>query len=637
MRHLADNGDGMKAASLTRCLAALASVVAPALAPVHAQSADDAITVTAARTTGLEALGGTVVDARAVAALAPVTALDALDRVAGVRAFQTAGPVGGSFVSVRGGEPNFTLVLLDGVKLNDSTNAQGGGFDFAQIDPALIERIEVYRGALSAVHGSDALAGVVNIRLREPKSGETHETVRVLGSSAGEAGGDASIALGWQGGGVLLGAGAYDSGSLDPNGHTGREQGLGRVIGTLRGIRLDGLGLYAATDRRGFTEGSGGARLAVNREQERKSTGLGLLSFEATAAAPAALVPTLRASWSRQDVDDNTPAIAPGVLSGVPAIRAVSAFERWEADFDLRWTQGPLTLAGGGGYRDEVGRGRGFVDFGGGFQLPADFRLRRNVASGFVEATLKPLAWAELTGSARYDAPNTSRARWTGRLAGRVTPVAGGPALFADYSEGFKLPSIYALAYPLIANPLLKPELARSAEAGLEWTTHGIHVRAAAFATRYQDLIDFDPVNFTNVNRSRVDSRGVDAELSVPLGHTLAAEGSLTYDDVTNFSGPPLRTRPDWRGAARLTWTPAPRASAFADVDSTAGSFDQSVPTGQIFVRGHSEASVGAGYQLTKAFALDVVVRNLADRRYEDAVGFPAPGRTVRFSLRLTR
>lgn len=603
-----------------------------------AQDAPPTITVTAARTTDLQAVGGTAIDAATIAALQPVTALDALDRVAGVRAFSTAGVAGGTFVSVRGGKPNYTLVLLDGAKVGDPTNAQGGSFDLAQIDPALIERIEVYRGALSAVHGADALSGVVGIRLREPVAGVSGVSARVAASSAGEVGGDASATLGWEHGGLLLGAGAYDSGSLDDNGHLRREQGLARAIGVVGSVRLDALGLYmySAANRRGFPEESGGARLAVSRAQEVKTTGFGLASLEASAADPGALAPTLRLNWSRQDVDDDAPAIARGVIAGVPRVRAVTSFERLEVDFDLKWTRGPLTLAGGGGYRDELGNGHGFVDFGR-FKAPANYRLRRDLASGYVEATLKPVGWATLTGSARYDAPSTAHARWTGRVALRATPVAGGPALFVDYSEGFKLPSIYVLAYPLIANAKLLPERSRNIEAGLDWTVRGVHARAAAFATRYAELIDFDPVRFREVNRSRADSRGVEVEVSTPLGHALRAEGALTYTRVTSSDGPPLRSRPEWQGSARLTWTPAPRWSAYGDVDAVSSFYDLSVPTGQIRARGHSEFAVGGAWAVSKHVALDLTLRNLGDSRYEDAVGFPAPGRTLRIGLRLTR
>ena len=634
----------MKSGLLARPLVALllAPLLAPLLAGMRAAAAqtaspdaDGAITVTAARTASLEALGGTAIGRAQIEALAPTSALDALDRVAGVRAFSTGGVAGGTFLSVRGGEPNFTLTLIEGVKINDPTNSAGGAFDYAQIDPALIERIEVYRGALSAVHGADALSGVVNLKLRAPVADERTATARTTASTGGEVGSDATATLGWHGGGLLLGGGAYDSGDLDPGGHLARRQGLARATGEAGGVKLAALGLYSASDRRFFPEDSGGPRLAVLRGLDRRATEFALASVEATAANPGALVPAVRASWSRQDSDDDTPPIAPGILAGVPRIRAVTAFERTEAGFDLRYTHGPFSVDVGADWLGELGTGQGFVDFGR-FRAPANFRLRREVASGFVEATLTPARWATLTASARYDSPSTVAARWTGRVAGRVTPVAGGPALFADYSEGYKLPSIYALAYPLIANPALRPERARSVEAGADWRRGGTRLRVAAFATRYADLIDFDATRFTNVNRSRVDTRGVEAEAVLRLARTLGASGSVTYLDTTNFSGPPLRTRPDWRGNARLTWTPSSRVSAFADVDTVSAAYDLSVPTGQIRTRGHSEVNVGGGYRLARGVSVDLVLRNLADRRYEDAIGFPNPGRVLRASLRLT-
>jgi vitamin B12 transporter len=233
--------------------------------------------------------------------------------------------------------------------------------------------------------------------------------------------------------------------------------------------------------------------------------------------------------------------------------------------------------------------------------------------------------------------PHPRSPRWTGRVAGRVTPVERGPALFADYAGGFKLPSIYALAYPLIANPALRPERARNVEAGLDWTVRSVRARAAVFETRNADLIDFDPVNFTNVNRSRVDTRGLDAELALPLSRDVSASASLTYLKTSNFVGPPLRSRPNWTGAVRLTWTPTATSHVFADIRAVGSSYDLSVPTGQIPVPNHNEVSVGGGVALMKGVGLDLTLRNLANRRYEDAVGFPNPGRVLRATLRLTR
>ncbi|HEU0134710.1 MAG TPA: TonB-dependent receptor plug domain-containing protein, partial [Allosphingosinicella sp.] len=112
-----------------------------AIAASPGASSDGAIVITASRTEAKPAGGQAAIEADEVERMQPASLLEALDEVAGVRAFSTGGAGGRSFLSIRGGEPNFTLVLLDGIKLNDPTNSRGGGFDFFAIDPALVERV----------------------------------------------------------------------------------------------------------------------------------------------------------------------------------------------------------------------------------------------------------------------------------------------------------------------------------------------------------------------------------------------------------------------------------------------------------------------------------------------------------------
>src|SRR5690606_22683476 len=87
--------------------------------------------------------------------------VDALRHIPSLWVEEQGGPGGVTSINLRGSEANHTLVLLDGVQLNDPTNTRGGAFDLKGINIESIERIEIIRGAQSAIYGSDALAGVI--------------------------------------------------------------------------------------------------------------------------------------------------------------------------------------------------------------------------------------------------------------------------------------------------------------------------------------------------------------------------------------------------------------------------------------------------------------------------------------------
>ena len=92
--------------------------------------------------------------------------VDLFRQVPGLQIDQLGGPGGLSSVYIRGSDPNHTLVLIDGVRVNDPTNARGGGYDLSNLDPSNIERVEVLRGAASSVYGADAMG----VRLGTAKS-----------------------------------------------------------------------------------------------------------------------------------------------------------------------------------------------------------------------------------------------------------------------------------------------------------------------------------------------------------------------------------------------------------------------------------------------------------------------------------
>jgi iron complex outermembrane receptor protein/vitamin B12 transporter len=104
----------------------------------------------------------TVIDNQMLEALNKPDLAEALRLVPGAQIVQVGERGGATSLFLRGGNSNFTKVLIDGMAANDI----GGGYDFSQLDTAGVDRLEVLRQTNSVRYGSDALTGVVNISTR---------------------------------------------------------------------------------------------------------------------------------------------------------------------------------------------------------------------------------------------------------------------------------------------------------------------------------------------------------------------------------------------------------------------------------------------------------------------------------------
>jgi len=127
------------------------------------------VVVTAGATGQLQSRTGapvTVIDEATIDAINKLDVLEALRLVPAAQIVQVGQRGGQTSLFLRGGESNFTKVLIDGIPVNDI----GGGFDFSQLTLASVERVEVLRQTNSVIYGSDALTGVVNISTRRGTS-----------------------------------------------------------------------------------------------------------------------------------------------------------------------------------------------------------------------------------------------------------------------------------------------------------------------------------------------------------------------------------------------------------------------------------------------------------------------------------
>jgi outer membrane cobalamin receptor len=282
----------------------------------------------------------------------------------------------------------------------------------------------------------------------------------------------------------------------------------------------------------------------------------------------------------------------------------------------------------GGSYGHEDGSSNDVIDFGG-FGVPASFALQRGTLAAFAEAAWTPLAGLQLGAGIRRDHPESAASETVGQLSAAYRLDATGTRVHAEWSQGFKLPSFFALGHPLVGNPNLRPEHSTQVEAGISQALldGAVHLDLTWFHARYRDLIDFDPVAFTNFNRGRVSAQGLEGGLEVQLGDGLSATANATLNDLDVAPGAaPLRRRPRWKGGAGLRWAATPRWTTRLDATWWGEYFDSSIPTGLVRMPGYWRLDASARWQASKRTAVSFSVRNLLGDDYESSIGFPNGG-----------
>ena len=567
---------------------------------------------------------------------------DLLRRVAGVHVDQVGGRGGTGSVYVRGADPNYTLVLIDGVRVNDPTNARGGSFDLSALDMADVERVEVARGPYSAVYGGDALAGVINIITRHVPEKKGYASIDAMGGTYDTR----EIALNV--GGPAVG-GNWNMGFSDTHEGEqvrGNEFASQRVSGNFdiefsTSTTLNFSGRYSETEREGFPDDSGGYEFADIRDVEKRDAdevvfGLGLTHR----AGDATFALTL--GYLDRDDHIDSPGVAPGIRDpfGVPPSIVDSNLERLTATFTgtQKFSEN-VSLAYGAEWQREEGASDGSLDFGGGFVLPTSFALTRNSWAPFAEARLDSSFGLSTQIGVRVDNPDGYPSVTSPRVRVAYEFADSGFTVASAWGKAFKLPSMYALGHPLVGNPDLVPERGESYEIELSQRLLDGAARWSAtyFDGEFRNAIDFDsgPPPML-VNRNRVDSNGFELAGQLGIGEQWALDASVTNVDSRIASGGELRNRPEWRAGLGAHWAPNAMLKFSAAATYTGSSFDSSIPTGDVRLPAYTRIDASAVWQISPRFETYLAIDNLTDEQYEQFVGFEARGIAPRLGVKFT-
>ncbi len=567
---------------------------------------------------------------------------DALRAVTGLYLGQPGGRGGRASLYLRGLDPNQTIVMLDGIRVNDPNNNRGGSFDLTTLDVESIERIEIVRGPLSSVHGADAMAGAVNILTRGGRgpdaaglevSGGRYGQYRAVASLRGERGPlDAALSGGW------VDTGTPESESRARSGHAAlslgaRLPGDGDLRGTFR---------YLNADLEAFPDDSGGVESAVFRTLEERDVEEITAGLRYEQAPTEWLAVALSGSYYRRQEHRTSPGVAPGVRDpvGIPAEVTDDLLDRYT--FRARGTAAlgaGFSFVLGGDVYHEDGRSDSLLAFGSGFTLPNSFDLERVVGGPFAELhygsafgfTAEAAVRVDFTDESGIDPQVMPRVGASYRLPWVPVEVHGA------WGQGFKLPSFFALGNPTVGNPDLDPERSVGFDAGLRAFAWEDRIRAsvAYFQTTVKDQIDFEegpPPRL--VNRSEVRARGVEFALSAAPHETVDLSGGFTFTD-TDIRGTDeeLRNRPRWRGQVAAAWRPLETLRLSLTALFVGSLLDSSIPTGDVRLDAYTRVDFATSWDFCEFATLTFAVDNLLDQDYEEAVGFPSPGVNPRVGI----
>ncbi len=582
----------------------------------------------------------TVISHEQIAAQQATSVTELLRQVPGVHIDQAGARGGISSVYVRGSDPNFTVVLLDGVKVNDPTNSRGGSFDFSTLSTDNIERIEIVRGPLSAVYGSDALGGVINIITRRGTE-VPNGSVEV---SAGRF--DAYRTL-LQANGTLSVMDYAVSGSYLDNGRPVEgSRFLGATLQANLGVHLTdaielrGVLRYADSRSKAFPDDSGGPELAVHRTTEKRDAPDLPTGVDLQHTPNPWWEYSLQLGLFHHNNHIDSPGVAPGVRDpvGIPPSVTDDSFTREDVTVRHLFTIARgVQLAGGAQVQFEDGTSDGSL-FVGRFTTPTSFRLSRTTWGPFFEAQLSLLPGLLVQGGVRVDLPQKFDTKASPRVGGSYTLEATHTTFRVNAGEGFKLPSFFALGHPLVGNPNLLPETSRSVDAGVSqalWDQR-FAIGVTYFYSAFRNLIDFDPGPPPRlVNRSRTTAQGVEMSLRLQPWPYLSTTAHLTYLQ-TDIQGTTekLRNRPKWRGGFAVQWSPRPDLDVHLHTIVVGAVPDSSIPTGARTLDAYARMDLAVNWTLTGHWQVFVAVDNLFDVAYEEFIGFPAPGVSPRAGVR---
>jgi vitamin B12 transporter len=603
-----------------------------------------------------------------------ITLPDALLYVPGVAIGRT-GPEGGSAsIFLNGGNSNFTKVLVDGTPVNEPGNA----VDFSNFTLDNVDKVEVVRGAESAIYGTDAVDGVIQVITHRGTTRIPEVSVFAQGGSYDTGRGGAQLS-------GLFGRFDYSAAAsyFSTDGPDEENHFLNRTLSGNFGYRLGEDNQLRLTLRNNTSNAqtpgqvlleppspdshtdyhffSSNARWDFSTGKHWRHQLMGAESYNRQFTADPIQ------SFYATDKSFGCPQVNPSAIATAEFCDFTDPGSRYEYNRASVHGQSSYLLpnfSGTAGYQYEVENSH--------IPFLAVGHLRRNNQAGFLDFRYAPHPRASLSFGARAEANGNFGTRVVPRVGVSLMLLQGRgfwgeTRLRAFYGQGIKEPrfdQLYNDQFGDFGNPTLKPESSKTWSIGIEqklWDNRVI-LSGEYFSNRYYNLISFAfclpelppatgntcgvfipgaPPSFGYYfNTDRARARGTNISAEAKIARWLMVSGSYSYDDSlvlaalntfdpTEVAGNRLARRPVNSGtlSARAGWR---------RVNVTFSSYFTGRRTDSDFLglqlnhtAGYARFDLASSYDLGKGLTTFVRAANLFDKSYEDALGYSGLGREV--------
>jgi vitamin B12 transporter len=594
--------------------------------------------------------GITVITRKEILARGYATLVQALSAVPGLGVVQSGGPGGEASVFIRGTNSEDVLVLIDGVPANDPSDPNGA-FNFGEDILDDIDRIEIVRGPMSGLYGTNAVGGVIDL-ITLQGSGRPHADITLAGGFPSRGRGSATIA-----------------GSTGPFDYA-----------------FDG----GIDEESGFDDTA--KRLSVymsNKDPFRSKTGDVNLGYTPVAGTRAYLIIRARDSDAgypdlgypifddpnEMSYDENLfgklgvrSDLLNGLLTTELFVARIIDNRRYSNLLDANDPNFASANDHYHGYRTDVQwnnilRAPDFgtdssVNFG--IEYINDTAKENVDESGFTEnvnASQHSVAGhvgaqttlanrLTITAALRDDAVSSFGNALNGRIGGVLAIPEADLKLKSSYGTSFLAPSLFDLYgvdnFGYVGNPNLRPERSAGYEAGTEFLLPYADVSATYFSSAINDLITATPDFDSEENIGRVNISGVETALVITPATWLTADLTYTYTDARDATtGDELLRRPENTGSATITLSPTQRLSIVPQIEYV-GRFVDYLYANDGYPIGDGSADPGTIFNLTASYKLAQNLsvfadgKNLLNSNFEPVNGLQIPGASFLLGVRAT-